>query len=709
MRGMLPLDTTPLYDSPLLLPEQDRLDRTGFAQALARVLIQMDASEPFILALQGSAGCGKSTILNFVHYYLEHPTLAGLDTGAANSVCVIRYNPRWFSGSERIAAEFFRSLQTQITKRADLSADLQSLAGKLQVLGDCILAERAGDVSEDVHEVRQEISNTLRQLDLRLLIVLDDLDRLRPEELRRVFQIVTAAAAFPKTIYLLAFDPPVLHQGLADAGVKNPETFLDRIVQFQLDVPPPDKASLRELLEGYLDRLVKTTPPERWSRPRWVEYCSEGLDRLTGSARDVKRLINAVRPAYAAVAGEVDFVDFVAVQSLRVFAPSLFQFTLANKAILTSDLSVSSKPATDKKLESKRLKVMLDQELGPVKEESRAAIDYTMRCLFPVWAITRDGRSPASRDQSRPERRDRRVSNAGAFDFYFRLAIPGSAVSAAELWARLESAAEPKELADFLRECRRGGLPGRRKLDAFLDQVRDQAQDIRDELIPGFLEAVFTAGDGLYTRKESAGGAFTSNDWQLLRIARQLVARTPTAARLEAVKAAFQNGAAVSLMTRFVMLHRSQEKRRDALLKPDELTELQALVAARIGAAAGRGELLATPCLDQVLHAWRAWGNPDEATDYLRAAAEDEPKLATLFAAAHCDPAVVDDQTGRASVSNTAGLVQWTGLTQEELVRRSSAWLADRPSWMDADGIAALEAFQQQVKRDPVGTGPPAS
>ena len=702
---MLPLDTNLLYDSPLILPEQDRLDRTGFAQALAQVLARMDASEPFIFALQGPGGSGKSTILNFVQHYLEHPGLLGLDTGPVNPVTVIRYNPWWFSGSDRLTTEFFRSVRAQIAKGADLSADIKSLADKLQVLGNCIAPESGSDSFQDVNAARQEISDFLRQLDLRLLIVLDDLDRLRPEELLRVFQIVKAVADFPKTIYLLAFDQQAVHQVLSDAGVKSPETLLDQIVQSQFDLPPPDKASLRELLEGYLDRLVKTTPPERWNRQRWVEYCSEGLDRLIGTARDVKHLIDAIRPAYAAVAGDVDFVDFVAVQSVRVFAPSLFRFTLANKAILTSDLSAPSKVQTEKKVESKRLKVIMDQELSAVREECRAAIDYTMRCLFPVWAITRDGRSPASRDQARPERRDYRVSSADGFDFYFRLAIPNSAVSPAELWARLESAAEPKDLVNYLRECRRGGLQGRKKLEAFLDQVRDQSQDIRDELIPGFLETVFVVGDELYTRKESAGSAYTSNDWQLLRIARQLVSRTAAATRLQAVKDAFQNGAALSLMTRFVMLHRSQEKRRDALLKADELTELQHSVVERIRAAAEKEELLATPYLDRVLLAWRTWGNADEAAEYLRSVVEDEQKFAALFVAAHCDPAVVDGESGRVSVSNTSELALWTGLTLEELGQRCSCWLADQPSWMDAEYVAALEAFQQQAQRDLAGVG----
>ncbi len=66
-----------LYDAALTLPDQDRLGRKGFAQSLAQAILSMDASQPFIFALQGSWGSGKSTVLNFVRFFLNHPKLLG--------------------------------------------------------------------------------------------------------------------------------------------------------------------------------------------------------------------------------------------------------------------------------------------------------------------------------------------------------------------------------------------------------------------------------------------------------------------------------------------------------------------------------------------------------------------------------------------------------------------------------------------------------
>jgi predicted KAP-like P-loop ATPase len=59
------------YDTPLLHPEQDRLNRAPFAKPLAKSILQMDAKHGFVFALHGSWGSGKTTTLNFVLHYEE--------------------------------------------------------------------------------------------------------------------------------------------------------------------------------------------------------------------------------------------------------------------------------------------------------------------------------------------------------------------------------------------------------------------------------------------------------------------------------------------------------------------------------------------------------------------------------------------------------------------------------------------------------------
>jgi ABC-type lipoprotein export system ATPase subunit len=42
---------------------------------LARAILTIETDESFVLALHGTWGSGKSTVLNFVEFYLKHPRL----------------------------------------------------------------------------------------------------------------------------------------------------------------------------------------------------------------------------------------------------------------------------------------------------------------------------------------------------------------------------------------------------------------------------------------------------------------------------------------------------------------------------------------------------------------------------------------------------------------------------------------------------------
>ena len=60
--------------------------------------------------------------------------------------------------------------------------------------------------------------------DLRVLVVMDDLDRIQPNEMREMFRLVKGVADFPNTIYLLSFDREVVIDAIADKSGVNKRT-----------------------------------------------------------------------------------------------------------------------------------------------------------------------------------------------------------------------------------------------------------------------------------------------------------------------------------------------------------------------------------------------------------------------------------------------------------------------------------------------------
>jgi hypothetical protein len=64
-------------------------------------------------------------------------------------------------------------------------------------------------------ELKRELTELLRQLRQPLLVVIDDIDRLTPDEMKAVFQLVRANADLPNLVYLLLFPREPVERALS--------------------------------------------------------------------------------------------------------------------------------------------------------------------------------------------------------------------------------------------------------------------------------------------------------------------------------------------------------------------------------------------------------------------------------------------------------------------------------------------------------------
>lgn len=72
------------------------------------------------------------------------------------------------------------------------------------------IAKKAGQKVEkrtkDLQESKDQIIEKLKDEKMKIIVSIDDIDRLSEEEIVAVFQLVKSLADFPNTIYVLAFD-----------------------------------------------------------------------------------------------------------------------------------------------------------------------------------------------------------------------------------------------------------------------------------------------------------------------------------------------------------------------------------------------------------------------------------------------------------------------------------------------------------------------
>lgn len=67
---------------------------------------------------------------------------------------------------------------------------------------------------ESLSEYKEKLNEAFKELERKVIIVIDDLDRLRPTEIQQILQVVKLNANFPNTIYLLVAAREVIEKSL---------------------------------------------------------------------------------------------------------------------------------------------------------------------------------------------------------------------------------------------------------------------------------------------------------------------------------------------------------------------------------------------------------------------------------------------------------------------------------------------------------------
>ncbi|MCG2788117.1 MAG: KAP family NTPase, partial [Anaerolineae bacterium] len=267
---------------------EDKLNRAPFAHKLADTIRDWKLEESIVIGLYGPWGCGKTSVLNFSVERLRETTK---EWEIEKKPIIIWFNPWSFSEQEKLLQAFFQQIFAEI-KKVDPKAgeDLKQTIKKFaQVLGALEPIPGVGQIfsagqkfvdifvsDKTIQDTKEEVSSVFRKLKRRILIIIDDVDRLNREEIRLLFQAIKINADFPNTIYLVAFDRSVVENALSNAQGVSGREYLEKIVQVGFNVPDPDPTLLNKILFDELDRILNSALTEPLDRERWLKpyFCA---------------------------------------------------------------------------------------------------------------------------------------------------------------------------------------------------------------------------------------------------------------------------------------------------------------------------------------------------------------------------------------------------------------------------------------------------
>jgi len=419
-------------DAPIEQAAEDRLQRVPFARALADDIRAVPGESGFVVGLAGPWGDGKTSILR-----LLEEELTGEDTTA-----VVRFNPWLFSGAEQLVEHFFAELSGQLDSAA--GGSLGGIADALRGYGRLIsplrylpyvgeLARASSEAASSLgkalagngqapstRERAEELRWALLDLEKPIVVMVDDLDRLRDEEIADVVRLVRLVGDFPNLLYVLAFDRPVVERSLGAGDRAQGRAYLDKIVHLSHELPRIRPEDLTRILEEAIAEAVGDPSRYYLDRERLTNVFWAGVRQLFSTVRDVRRYANVLPAALRTLGDEVALADVLALEAIRLFEPECFEAIVEAGDVLTAPRSWltfgSSSNAED-------LEAQVRGIPAAAREDRREAIEEVLRRLFP-FAESRLGGASYSEGFVPEWRGERRVAAAEVFSVYLHKRLP---------------------------------------------------------------------------------------------------------------------------------------------------------------------------------------------------------------------------------------------------------------------------------------------
>ena len=302
-------DTIFLSDTPIISDKKDILDYANDLKQLAEQLKIISSEYSYSVGITSSWGSGKSSYLNMLKNYLS----------SNKDFIVIDFNPRHSYTPQDIQKDFFSVLQSKL-KEYDyrFTYIFKNYLKALSIIESKFLSSLF-ELHKiwDVKSEKEKLNDLISQIDKRIVIVIEDFDRLLADEIIEVFKLIDGNASFTNFIFITAYDKKHINKIIGETYSNEEAFFSDKFFTIEVPIPkrPYDKI-FNYLIETLTDKLhIRKEEVEKYEIV--LANHIEVLKKYLTTLRDVKRFLNLFIRSYQQVEGEVEFRDYFLIRIIQ--------------------------------------------------------------------------------------------------------------------------------------------------------------------------------------------------------------------------------------------------------------------------------------------------------------------------------------------------------------------------------------------------------
>ena len=328
-------------DEAIKKADEDILGRINKVNNTVKDIQNTNLSSSIAFGIVGKWGDGKTSYMNLIKEKIKN-----------NKEYIIIEFSAWLNISTKsIIQDFFDTVE------AALKGQSLNLAKEIRKYGNSILKNTKNQFLMNIfygmdflseNSLSSEFKNTneqLNKLNKKVVVFLDDLDRLSPNEIFEVLKLIRNTASFDSFIYVVGYDKEYLVSSLKEKGIPNSTKYCEKIFLKEYFLLPLTKEQINDYLKTALLKFFSESKKKdeinSFFENRNFEYNSS-IEEITLSIqniRDAKRFLNEFIPNYKIIQEEVLFRDYYNIKLLKFSFYEVYNLLYEDKKTYIEDCS----------------------------------------------------------------------------------------------------------------------------------------------------------------------------------------------------------------------------------------------------------------------------------------------------------------------------------------------------------------------------------
>lgn len=427
----------------------DTFKRRTLARKLAKTISITINKQSFAIGILGEYGSGKTSFIQLIRLYLDDKTTT-----------VIDFNPWSSENTPNIHKDFFDLLARKMfeidPKLSGLVLDYSRKLSRLDSAAEKLI-KQVGFISslfqrKGYKEDYELINDLLKKCPKKIVVCIDDLDRLHAAEVMEILKLIRNTAGFANVFYLVAYEKGYVQEAIRTVNPSAVYSYLDKIIQLEIPLPKREGDDLLVLLKPRLKNLLSANHLSELDEViRYgFKFQSEfAFPMVFRNSRDVIKFYNSFSITYDLLGNEVVFGNLFVLELLKFRFPLIYDRLYERPKDM-----LFSKPHRSTHDERYELRTIKDGEVenlmirAGLKEQKYADNDIDLICSL-VKNLFNPNIS-GSKDQKNS------IIYPMFFERYFRYRISGKEISEKSYQDALTGGLD--SLTEYIDQCVDAGM-----------------------------------------------------------------------------------------------------------------------------------------------------------------------------------------------------------------------------------------------------------